>query len=90
MRLRKGIKTVKDLSATVKFKVKDSENEYFLGWTTTPWTLPANVALAVHPNMEYVKSKTRKSCIHCCERTCTRSIKKRTMKYYLFIKAKNY
>ena len=41
-------KTVKDLSATVKFKVKDSENEYFLGWTTTPWTLPANVALAVH------------------------------------------
>ena len=55
-----GYKTVKDLSATVKFKVKDSENEYFLGWTTTPWTLPANVALAVHPNMEYVKSKTKK------------------------------
>ncbi|QWG50364.1 isoleucine--tRNA ligase [Bacillus mycoides] len=52
-----GYKTVKDLSATVKFKVKDSENEYFLGWTTTPWTLPANVALAVHPNMEYVKAK---------------------------------
>lgn len=41
----------------MKFKVKDSENEYFLGWTTTPWTLPANVALAVHPNMEYVKAK---------------------------------
>ena len=52
-----GYKTVKDLSATVKFKVKDSDNEYFLGWTTTPWTLPANVALAVHPNMEYVKAK---------------------------------
>ncbi|KFN03627.1 isoleucine--tRNA ligase [Bacillus clarus] len=51
-----GYKTVKDLSATVKFKVIDSENEYFLGWTTTPWTLPANVALAVHPNMEYVKA----------------------------------
>ncbi len=55
--------------------MKDSENEYFLGWTTTPWTLPANVALAVHPNMEYVKAKQRRSCIHCCERTCTRCIK---------------
>ncbi len=33
------------------------KNEYFLGWTTTPWTLPANVALAVHPDMEYVKAK---------------------------------
>ncbi|MCI0764408.1 isoleucine--tRNA ligase [Bacillus sp. TL12] len=52
-----GYKTVKDLSATVKFKVLNSENEYFLGWTTTPWTLPANVALAVHPDMEYVKAE---------------------------------
>ena len=52
-----GYKTVKDLSATVKFKVLNSENEYFLGWTTTPWTLPANVALAVHLDMEYVKAE---------------------------------
>ncbi|MBJ8029586.1 isoleucine--tRNA ligase [Bacillus cereus group sp. N21] len=52
-----GYKTVKDLSATVKFKVLHSQNEYFLGWTTTPWTLPANVALAVHPDMEYVKAQ---------------------------------
>ncbi|WP_369899880.1 isoleucine--tRNA ligase [Bacillus manliponensis] len=52
-----GYKTVKDLSATVKFKVKDKENEYFLGWTTTPWTLPANVALAVHAEMEYVRAQ---------------------------------
>lgn len=48
-----GYKNVKDLSATVKFKL--SENEYVLGWTTTPWTLPANVALAVNGNLEYVK-----------------------------------
>ncbi|WP_047154396.1 isoleucine--tRNA ligase [Aneurinibacillus tyrosinisolvens] len=52
-----GYKNVKDLTATAKFKIKDRENEYFLGWTTTPWTLPANVALAVHPDMEYVRVK---------------------------------
>ncbi|MBM7651267.1 isoleucine--tRNA ligase [Neobacillus cucumis] len=48
-----GYKVVKDLSATVKFKIR--ENQYVLGWTTTPWTLPANVALAVNRNLEYVK-----------------------------------
>lgn len=52
-----GYKTVKDLSATAKFKITDRENEYFLGWTTTPWTLPANVALAVNPSMKYVRAK---------------------------------
>jgi isoleucyl-tRNA synthetase len=52
-----GYKVIKDLSATAKFKIKDRENEYFLGWTTTPWTLPANVALAVHPDMNYVRAK---------------------------------
>ncbi|MDP5276779.1 isoleucine--tRNA ligase [Chengkuizengella axinellae] len=53
-----GYKMVKDLSATAKFKIKERNNEYFLGWTTTPWTLPANVALAVHPEMKYVRAKT--------------------------------
>jgi len=52
-----GYKDVKDLSATAKFKVEGKEHEYFLGWTTTPWTLPANVALAVHEDMDYVKAK---------------------------------
>ncbi|NHN35312.1 isoleucine--tRNA ligase [Paenibacillus agricola] len=51
-----GYEDVKDLSATVKFKSK-SANEYFLAWTTTPWTLPANVALAVNKELEYVKVK---------------------------------
>lgn len=50
-----GYIDVKDLSATAKFKIKGTENEYFLGWTTTPWTLPANVALAVNPTIIYVK-----------------------------------
>lgn len=52
-----GYKDVKDLSATVKFKLKDKDNEYVLGWTTTPWTLPANVALAVNEDLDYVKVK---------------------------------
>ncbi|WP_445490762.1 isoleucine--tRNA ligase [Niallia sp. 03133] len=52
-----GYKDVKDLSATVKFKLKELENVYALGWTTTPWTLPANVALAVNEQLEYAKVK---------------------------------
>ncbi|WP_413375165.1 isoleucine--tRNA ligase [Alkalihalobacillus sp. 1P02AB] len=52
-----GYVDVKDLSATAKFLVKGTENEFLLGWTTTPWTLPANVAIAVHPEMNYVKAK---------------------------------
>jgi isoleucyl-tRNA synthetase len=55
-----GYKDVKDLSATVKFKLKNTVNEYVLGWTTTPWTLPANVALAVHADLDYVKVKVDK------------------------------
>lgn len=50
-----GYKDVKDLSVTAKFKIVGTDNEYILGWTTTPWTLPANVALAVHSDMNYAK-----------------------------------
>lgn len=49
-----GYKDVKDLSATAKFKLDDS-GEYVLAWTTTPWTLPSHVALAVNPDMDYVR-----------------------------------
>ncbi len=49
---------IKDTSAIAQFKVKDSDNEYFLAWTTTPWTLPSNTALAVGKNVTYVKVKT--------------------------------
>lgn len=44
-----------DPSVYVKFKLKDRDNEYLLAWTTTPWTLPGNVALAVGPKVEYAK-----------------------------------
>ena len=53
-----GYKDVKDRSVTVKMKVKDAENTYFLVWTTTPWTLPSNVALCVNPDVTYVKVQT--------------------------------
>ena len=50
-----GYKDVKDPSVYVKMKVKGETNTYFLVWTTTPWTLISNVALAIHPKIEYVK-----------------------------------
>ncbi len=49
-----GYKTVKERSAVVRFRVKN-EDAYILAWTTTPWTLPSNVALCVHPEEEYCK-----------------------------------
>ena len=51
-----GYKDVKERSAVVRFKVKD-EDAYILAWTTTPWTLPSNVALCVNPDENYVKVK---------------------------------
>ncbi len=51
-----GYKDVKERSAIVRFKIK-GEEAYFLAWTTTPWTLPSNVALCVNPNELYVKVK---------------------------------
>ncbi|QNO13969.1 isoleucine--tRNA ligase [Alkalicella caledoniensis] len=50
-----GYKEIKSNTVIVPFKVKDKD-EYFLVWTTTPWTLASNVALAVHPNETYVKA----------------------------------
>ncbi|MEK9158226.1 MAG: class I tRNA ligase family protein [Patescibacteria group bacterium] len=48
-----GYKTVTDRSVYLKFKVKGQENTFILAWTTTPWTLPGNVALAVGENIDY-------------------------------------
>src|SRR3989344_5484746 len=56
-----GYKKAKDPSIYIKFKVKSlkskSQDEYLLVWTTTPWTLPANVAIAVNPKLTYTKYK---------------------------------
>ncbi|MEQ8574834.1 MAG: class I tRNA ligase family protein, partial [Fulvivirga sp.] len=49
---------VKDTTVTAQFKKKGTDNEYFLAWTTTPWTLAANTALAVGEKIDYVKVET--------------------------------
>ncbi len=56
-----GYKDVKEKSAIAKFPVKGEENTFFLAWTTTPWTLPSNVALCVNPEYDYVKIEIKDS-----------------------------
>ena len=53
-----GYKTVDDPSVTVRFRLRDEPEVSFLGWTTTPWTLPSNCALAVNPKLDYVRVRT--------------------------------
>jgi isoleucyl-tRNA synthetase len=50
-----GYRDVVDQAITVRFKIEDEKDTYFLAWTTTPWTLPSNLALALGPDIEYVK-----------------------------------
>jgi isoleucyl-tRNA synthetase len=52
-----GYENVEDISLYLKFPVKDEDKTYFFVWTTTPWTLPGNVAVAVNPKAAYVKVK---------------------------------
>merc|ERR1719433_503836 len=54
-------KEVSDPSIIVQFKRKDKKDSWILAWTTTPWTLPSNLALCVHPDMDYCKVKDNKS-----------------------------
>ncbi|MEI6191312.1 MAG: class I tRNA ligase family protein [bacterium] len=59
--VNQGYKDITDISVTVKFAVTGEANTFFLAWTTTPWTLPGNVALAVGPEVDYVKIKVMPS-----------------------------
>lgn len=52
-----GYKEIKSNTLTAKFKKKGADNEYFLAWTTTPWTLAANAALTVGPEIDYIKAE---------------------------------
>jgi isoleucyl-tRNA synthetase len=54
-----GYKTTKENSIFVKFPLKNEKNTYFLVWTTTPWTLPANTAIAINENIVYIKAKVK-------------------------------
>ncbi len=55
-----GYKDITDISVTVKFQLKDEPDTYLLAWTTTPWTLPGNAALAVGEEIEYMKVRAIK------------------------------
>lgn len=52
---QQNYKDVNDPAVTIGFPLVDDENTWLVAWTTTPWTLPSNIALAVHPELEYVK-----------------------------------
>lgn len=67
-----GYKEIKSQTAIVKFKAKDEENTYFLAWTTTPWTLPSNVALTVGPDIDYVKVKQGDEYYYVAEKLATK------------------
>ena len=54
-----GYKEVTEDSVFVRFKIKGEENAYFYAWTTTPWTLPSNVALCVGPDFEYCRFRAK-------------------------------
>jgi isoleucyl-tRNA synthetase len=53
--VNQGYKDITDISVYAKFELQDEPNTFLLAWTTTPWTLPGNVALAVGDNLDYVK-----------------------------------
>ena len=54
-------KEVTDPTAYVKFKLRNEENTFFVAWTSTPWTLPSNLALCMNPNIKYAKVKDVKT-----------------------------
>ena len=69
-----GYKEIKERSAYVRFKLKD-EDSFFLAWTTTPWTLPSNVALCVNPDELYIKLKsTKDGLIYCVAKELSESL----------------
>lgn len=68
-------KDVTEETATVKFKVKGQDNTYILAWTTTPWTLPGNVALAVGTDIDYVKVATEAGTVILAKALLAKNIK---------------
>lgn len=67
-----GYEEIVDDSVYVKFRLKDRENEYMLAWTTTPWTLSANVLLAVNPEFQYVKASSEGETLYLVEEAAKR------------------
>ncbi len=76
---------LEDFAIAVKFKVKDKENEYLVIWTTTPWTLPANIAIMVNPNFEYAKVKVGKDVLIIAKELVEKVMKKARIEQYEII-----
>lgn len=62
-----GYKEVVDPAITIRFQLRGEERSYILAWTTTPWTLPSNLALAVGPEVDYVKVRDGNDCFYLAE-----------------------
>jgi len=84
-----GYKDIKDLSATLKFKVINEPNVYFLAWTTTPWTLLGNVALAVGSDIEYAKVKVGQEILILAKNRLEGVIKEKPYEIIETLKGKN-
>lgn len=67
-----GYKEITDTSVYLKFKLKNRDNEYVLAWTTTPWTLSANVLLAINTKFEYVKTKYQNQYLYLAKESADR------------------
>ncbi len=79
-------KKVSDPSIFVKFPVKNEKNKYLLAWTTTPWTLPANVALVVHPDEDYVEVKVGDEILILAEKRLEEVMKKKCIDNYKILR----
>ncbi|MCK5476740.1 MAG: isoleucine--tRNA ligase, partial [Candidatus Aenigmarchaeota archaeon] len=79
-------KEVRDPSVFLKFSVADKKDEYLLVWTTTPWTLPSNVALLVHPDEMYVKVKIGDETFILAEKRVKEVFGKKKIKDYKILK----
>ncbi|MFN8674150.1 MAG: isoleucine--tRNA ligase [Candidatus Sericytochromatia bacterium] len=81
-------KMVQDPSIYIRFKVLDAENTYVLAWTTTPWTLPSNMALAAGPEIDYVKLKHQDGSFYYMAEKLVSSLFKNTEEYEILEKMK--
>ena len=86
--ISQGYKTVEDPSIFVKFKLK-GKDEYFLAWTTTPWTLISNVALAVHPDESYLKIRYNNQVLILAEERAALILKGQEFEYLDYFKGKD-
>ncbi|ATZ80901.1 isoleucyl-tRNA synthetase [Bodo saltans virus] len=68
-------KSVQTNTVYVKFQLKYESNVYFIVWTTTPWTLPSNIALCVSPSIEYVRCVTKNGEIYILSKNCVKNLK---------------